>query len=104
MTGRLTMGPLPPATVFGVYGPLIRGSQFLLRPPRLDESEVMAAWFEDQEVTAHLQVRLPMTVQAERGWLQRMSDDPNAILHAGLWIDRVLTELYRDEWERRRGA
>lgn len=183
--------------MFGVYGPLIRGSQFLLRPPRLDEAELMTSWFEDQEVTDYFAIRLPMTVQAERDWLQRIGDEPNIILWAiehegrivgttsigaidwqhqnavtgtligdktawgkgiagemmrlradyaftqlplrklksaylagneasrraqegagyrevgrlredsfrdGVWIDRVLTELYRDEWERRRRA
>ena len=42
----------------------------------------MITWFEDQEVTAFMLITSPMTLEAERAWLQRTGDDPNQILWA----------------------
>jgi RimJ/RimL family protein N-acetyltransferase len=70
-----------------MYGPVIRGSNFSLRPPRDDEAETMISWFEDQEVTARLKLRFPPSPAMEREWLQTQAKDPNcvfwAIEHAG---------------------
>jgi [ribosomal protein S5]-alanine N-acetyltransferase len=62
-----------------MFGPLIVGSSFRLRPLRPADAEMMIAWFEDPEVTARLSVRMPMSLQSELAWVQRVSEDPGTI-------------------------
>jgi len=45
-----------------MYGPIIQGSQFRLRPPRLEEAAVMVDWFADPEVTARLLFRMGVSL------------------------------------------
>ena len=52
-----------------MYGPIIQGSQFRLRPPRLEDAPAMVEWFADPEVTALLSVRMGMSVEAEEASL-----------------------------------
>src|SRR5690242_9765242 len=62
-----------------MYGPVIEGSIFRLRPLRPADAELMIAWFEDPVVTKYLQVRMPMSLQDELAWVQRCSEDRNSI-------------------------
>ena len=63
-----------------MHGPVIAASQFRLRPPRPEDAEPMIGWFEDMEVTARISMRFPPSIEAERGWLQRLAEDRGAIL------------------------
>jgi RimJ/RimL family protein N-acetyltransferase len=63
-------------------GPVIHGSKFRLRPPRADEAELMIGWFEDQEVTARLLVRFPLSLESQREWMRRMAESSDSILWA----------------------
>ena len=60
-------------------GPVIQGSSFRLRPPRQDDAATMIGWFEDQEVTALLAHRFPLSLEEEQEFLRRTAADPNAI-------------------------
>ncbi len=63
-----------------MYGPVIQGSHFKLRPPRAEEAEVMITWFEDVEVTSRLGRTFPPSLEGEREWLKQMAEDRNQIL------------------------
>jgi RimJ/RimL family protein N-acetyltransferase len=86
-----------------VFGPIIEGSSFRLRPLRPDDAETMIAWFADQEVTRYLRLRLPMSLEAELAWMKRIGENPNEIIwgiehegrlvgstgiHAISWVDQ----------------
>jgi RimJ/RimL family protein N-acetyltransferase len=84
-----------------MYGPVIDGGQFRLRPPSTDEAETMVAWFADQAVTARLFMQLPISVEAERTWLREAGDDANQILWAVEHEDRLVgtTGLHAIDWK-----
>lgn len=88
-----------------MYGPVIRGSNFVLRPPRDDEAETMAAWFEDQEVTARLKRRTVPSLAEEREFLAHAASDRNAvhwaIEHGGKLVGT--TAILAIDWQHRRG-
>jgi RimJ/RimL family protein N-acetyltransferase len=63
-----------------MYGPTLVGSQFKLRPPRMEEAELMITWFEDLEVTARIIRRYPMSLDEEQEWLRKVATDPNQIV------------------------
>ncbi len=88
-----------------MYGPVIRGSSFDLRPPREDEAEAITAWFADQAVTARLKVRFVPSLQEEREFLAARATDPNgvfwAIEHAGKLVG--VTGIHAINWQHRRG-
>ena len=62
-----------------MYGPIIRGELVTLRPPRDDEAEPIARWFDDLDVTRFLELRHPPTVAMEKEFLDRTARDPNGI-------------------------
>ncbi|HEY4867683.1 MAG TPA: GNAT family protein [Candidatus Dormibacteraeota bacterium] len=62
-----------------MYGPVIQGSCFRLRPPRPEEAAVMIAWFEDLEVTARLLRRWPPSLEDEQEWLKKTAADPDSV-------------------------
>ena len=63
-----------------MYGPIIQGSQFRLRPPRQEDAAPMIDWFADQEVTALLSMRMGMSLEFEHGWLRRAEESGDTIL------------------------
>jgi RimJ/RimL family protein N-acetyltransferase len=65
-----------------MYGPVIQGKVVRLRPPRFEEAEVMATWFEDLEVTRFIKLRNPPSVDVEKEFLDRMARDENAVFWA----------------------
>ena len=86
-----------------MYGPVIQGSRFRLRPPRPDEAEIMTTWFADQEVTARLGLRFPPSIEEEREWLSSRSGDRNSILWAIEHEGRAVgtTGLHFIDWQNR---
>src|SRR5215472_15380585 len=84
-----------------MFGPRIRGSQFLMRPPRPEEAEFMITWFENQEVTAFLSARIPMSLESERAWLQSVSEDPNIVVWAIEHEGRIVgsTSIAAIDWQ-----
>ena len=61
-------------------GPVIRGKLCRLRPPRPDDAEVMATWFEDLETSRFLRLRNPPSVEMEKEWLEKGAKDPNSVV------------------------
>jgi RimJ/RimL family protein N-acetyltransferase len=68
-----------------MYGPVIQGKLCRLRPPRPDDAEVMATWFEDLEATQFLQLRNPPSIEMEKEWLERTAKDPDSVI----WVVEV---------------
>jgi RimJ/RimL family protein N-acetyltransferase len=62
-----------------MYGPIIQGSHFRLRPPRLEDASAMVDWFADPEVTARLLHRMGMSLEAEQAWIRRIEEARDAI-------------------------
>lgn len=83
-----------------MYGPVIQGSNFRLRPLRPADAEVMIAWFEDLEVTARLSQRIVPSLASEREWVERVGTDPNLISWAVEHEDRLVgtTALMEISW------
>jgi len=63
-----------------VNGPVIPGRLCRLRPPRPEDAEVMATWFEDLETSHFLGLRNPPSVEMEKEWLEKGAKDPNSVL------------------------
>jgi [ribosomal protein S5]-alanine N-acetyltransferase len=88
-----------------MYGPVIQGSCFRLRPPRPEEAAVMIAWFEDLEVTARLLRRWPPSLDEEQEWLKKTAADPNSVFwvieHEGRPIG--VTAIEGIDWVNGRG-
>lgn len=89
-----------------MYGPLIQGSSFRLRPLSPADVESMIAWFEDLEVTRYLRLRLPMTLESELAWLKRVGEDPNEIIWAIEHEGRVVgsTGIHAIDWANQNGT
>jgi len=62
-----------------MYGPVIEGKLFRLRPPTPEDAPAIIKWFEDVEVTHFLDNTLPPSLEAEREWLDKTGRDPNFI-------------------------
>jgi RimJ/RimL family protein N-acetyltransferase len=60
-------------------GPVIEGKLVRLRPPRIEDAEMMITWFEDLEVTRFLKLRHPPSLEAEKEWVDKVAKDPNHI-------------------------
>jgi RimJ/RimL family protein N-acetyltransferase len=93
--------------VYGtMYGPVIEGSTFRLRPLRPAEAEVMIAWFEDQVVTRYLKLRNPPSLESELEWMNRIAGDPNAIQWAIEHEGRLVgtTGIHQISWANQHGS
>jgi RimJ/RimL family protein N-acetyltransferase len=84
-----------------VYGPVIPGKLCRLRPPRPDDAEPMATWFEDLETSQFLGLRNPPSVEMEKEWLEKGAKDPNTVLWVVEADGRVVgTTTIRDiDWK-----
>lgn len=87
-----------------MYGPVIQGSHFKLRPPRAEEAEVMITWFEDVEVTSRLGRTFPPSLEGEREWLKQMAEDRNQILWVIEYEGRPVgtTGIHAIDWANQR--
>lgn len=57
--------------------PYLIGKLVYLRPLQLSDAEPFAQWLNDARITRTLRVRPPLTVAAEREWIERVAADPN---------------------------
>ena len=89
-----------------MYGPVIQGSTFRLRPLRPADAEVMIAWFEDLEVTARLSQRLVPSLASELDWVERVGNNPDtiqwAIEHEGRLVGT--TGIMEISWVNQHGS
>jgi RimJ/RimL family protein N-acetyltransferase len=89
-----------------VYGPVIQGSCFRLRPPSQDDAPVMIAWFEDMEVTARLARRFPLSLEEEQEWLRQAAADANSVFWVVEYKGRPIgsTSVMAIDWANGHGA
>jgi RimJ/RimL family protein N-acetyltransferase len=66
-------------------GPVIQGKLCRLRPPRPEDAEVMATWFEDLDTSQFLGLRNPPSIGMEKEWLENTAKDPNSVV----WVIEV---------------
>jgi RimJ/RimL family protein N-acetyltransferase len=89
-----------------VYGQIVEGSCFRLRPPRLEDAEAVAAWIDDPVVTEWLLLRRALSVEGERDWIRKVEADPNSILwvieHEGRAIGT--SGINAIDWENQHGS
>lgn len=62
-----------------MYGNTLKGSNFLMRPHRVEEAGIYAGWFEDREVTRWLGNHFPPSVAHEKEWIEKRSTDPDTV-------------------------
>ena len=84
-----------------MYGPVIPGKLCRLRPPRTEDADVMATWFEDFETSRFLGLRNPPSVEMEKEWLEKGARDPNSVFWVVEADGRVVgTNAIRDiDWK-----
>jgi RimJ/RimL family protein N-acetyltransferase len=89
-----------------MYGPIIQGSQFRLRPPRSEDAAPMADWFADQEVTARLLMRMGVSHESEQAWLRGAEEAPDTILWVIEHEGRVVgtTGIMHIDWANQHGT
>ena len=89
-----------------MYGPVIQGTQFKLRPPRIEEAEVMITWLEDMEVTSRLGRTFPPSLEGEREWLKQMAEDRNQIFWVIEYEGRPVgtTGIHAIDWANQHGT
>ena len=89
-----------------MYGPELRGSNFVLRPLREADADVMSGWFEDLEVTAGIKLRFVPSPEQEREFVRRHAADPNSVLWAIEHNERCIgtTGIHAIDWVSRRGT
>lgn len=89
-----------------MYGPIIQGSQFRLRPPRLEDAAAMVDWFADPEVTARLVMRMGVSLDAEQAWVRRVEEADDAIVwvieHEGRCVGT--TSIGQIDWANQHGT
>ena len=89
-----------------MYGPLIEGKLVTLRPPREEEADQIARWFDDLEVTRFLELRHPQSVAMEKEFLDRTARDPNVVWwsveHGGALVGG--TGIHEIDWKHGSGT
>jgi RimJ/RimL family protein N-acetyltransferase len=82
-------------------GPVLEGELVRLRPPRVEDAEMMNSWFEDLEVTAYLFIRHPPGIDAEKEWLDARAKDPDSVNWAVEFEGRLVggTGIHMIDWK-----
>jgi ribosomal-protein-alanine N-acetyltransferase len=83
-----------------MFGPVIRGTKVILRPPRGAELERYIEWFGDMEVTRFLGVRTPPSLQQEEDWMKRAAEDRNMVVWAIEFDGKLIgaTGIHQIDW------
>ena len=84
-----------------MFGPLIQGTLVRLRPPRDEEVDAIARWFDDLEVTRFLELRHPPSVAMEKEFLDRTARDPNVVWWAVEYEGALVggTGIHEIDWK-----
>ena len=62
-----------------MLGPVIQGSSFRLRPPRLEDAAASLPWMEDLEVTVRMRSVFPPSLEKAEEELRTLARDPNSV-------------------------
>jgi len=89
-----------------MYGPVIHGSHFSLRPPRLDDAGAMVGWFADPEVTARLSMRMAVSLEGEEAWIRGAEEARDSIVWVIEHEDRPVgtTAIGAIDWVNQHGT
>lgn len=88
-----------------MYGPVLTGSTFRLRPPREEDARLFSEWFADLEVTRYLKLRTAPSVQQEREWVERNAASDTDIVWCIEFEDRLVgtTGVHAIDWRNGHG-
>jgi RimJ/RimL family protein N-acetyltransferase len=83
-----------------MYGPVLQGSCFRLRPPRQDDAAASLAWLEDLEVTVRLREIFPPSLEHAQEELKKAATDPNSVVWVIEYEGRPIgfTEIHKIDW------
>ncbi len=88
-----------------MYGPVIQGNLVRLRPPTVEDAPGMITWFADMEVTRFLGRRNPLSLDAQKEWLDKVARDPDSVIwvieHEGRAVGT--TGIHEIDWKHGRG-
>jgi RimJ/RimL family protein N-acetyltransferase len=89
-----------------MYGPVIEGKLVRLRPPRPEDAAEMTTWFEDLEVTRFIKRRHPLSIEAQKEFLDRTARDADSIFWAVEHEGRLVgaTSIVRIDWKEGHGT
>jgi RimJ/RimL family protein N-acetyltransferase len=89
-----------------MFGPVIPGSLITLRPPRIEEAEVMISWFADPDITRFLLLRFPPSLTGEKEWLETMGKSAEHVIWAIERDGRIVgnTGLHDIDWVNQRAV
>jgi len=89
-----------------MYGPVIQGNLVRLRPPSVEDAPGMIRWFADMEVTRFLGRRNPLSLDAQKEWLDKVARDPDSVIwvieHEGRAVGT--TGIHEIDWKHGRGT
>ncbi len=89
-----------------MYGPVIQGNLVRLRPPTVEDAPGMITWFADMEVTRFLGRRNPLSLDAQKEWLDKVARDPDSVIwvieHEGRAVGT--TGIHEIDWKHGRGT
>jgi RimJ/RimL family protein N-acetyltransferase len=89
-----------------VFGPIVRGQKVTLRPPVDGDTAKFVEWFADLEVTRHLAVVFPLSLQAEEEFMKRIGESKNDVW----WVIEAegksigATGIHRIDWVNAHGT
>ncbi|HEY8736863.1 MAG TPA: GNAT family protein [Candidatus Dormibacteraeota bacterium] len=89
-----------------MFGPVIHGALVTLRPPRLDEAELMVSWFDDMEITRFLLLQFPPSLAGEKEWIETMSKANDHVIWGIEREGRLIgtTGLHQINWPNQRAG
>lgn len=88
-----------------MYGPVLTGSTFRLRPPREEDARLFSEWFADLEVTRYLKLRTAPSVHQEREWVERNAASDTDIVWCIEFEDQLVgtTGVHAIDWRNGHG-
>jgi RimJ/RimL family protein N-acetyltransferase len=93
-----------------VFGPIIRGEQVTLRPPRAEDLGTFIAWLADTELTRMLARTNPLSIGQEERWLEGTAESESTVFWALETAEpdspRLIgtTVIHEIDWRNRHGV
>jgi RimJ/RimL family protein N-acetyltransferase len=63
-----------------MFGPVLRGSKCVLRPPRKEELATYISWFADPDVIRYTFAVGPFSLSQEEDWFKKRAEDPDGVV------------------------
>jgi RimJ/RimL family protein N-acetyltransferase len=83
-----------------MFGPVLQGSCFRLRPPRQEDAAASLTWLEDLEVTVRLREIFPPSLERAQEHLRSTASDPDSVVWTIEYEGRPVgfTEIRHIDW------